>query len=58
VSHQSTATMALNKVKTQAADGLSTVTYSGDGILADREASGYGGQLTISSTVTIFSLVR
>jgi hypothetical protein len=50
--------MALNKVKTQAADGLSTVTYSGDGILADREASGYGGQLTISSTVTIFSLVR
>jgi hypothetical protein len=27
VSHRTTTTVALNKVKTQAADGLSTVTY-------------------------------
>jgi hypothetical protein len=58
VSHWSTATMALNKVKAQAVDGLSIVTYSGDGISAGRETSGYGGQLTISSTVMIFALVR
>jgi hypothetical protein len=50
--------MALNKVKAQAVDGLSIVTYSGDGISAGRETSGYGGQLTISSTVMIFALVR
>jgi hypothetical protein len=56
--------VALTGAKTQATDGLSTAIYY-DVVMSPstwhpcgRRASGYGGQLTISSAVTIFSLAR
>jgi hypothetical protein len=61
--------VALGEVKPLAVNGLSTMTYSDvvslrraadadEDILVGREASGYGGQLTNLSIVTIFSLAR